>query len=201
MKKIGLIALIEAAFFAAMALVLDLLPSLQLSPSISISFAMVPIFIIAFRWGFKVSFISGFLWGLLQIVTGDAAGSILHPLQGFLEYFVAFAFIGFAGLFYQPIHSAIKEQKKLLLSVWIIVAVFVGSLARYFWHFLAGFIFWGHYAPEGMNAVLFSLVANGTTMLGAFALCSVVLVFLVGTAPRLIRRSDSAYPSANKKAS
>lgn len=63
MKKIGLIALIEAAFFAAMALVLDLLPSLQLSPSISISFAMVPIFIIAFRWGFKVSFISGFLWG------------------------------------------------------------------------------------------------------------------------------------------
>jgi len=72
MKKIKLQALIEAAFFAAFALILDLLPSIQLGPWMSVSCAMLPIFILAFRWGFTVSVISGFIWGLLQVATGDA---------------------------------------------------------------------------------------------------------------------------------
>lgn len=54
MKKMSLVTLIEAAFFAAIALVLDLLPSIKLTPAVSISFAMVPIFIIAFLWASKL---------------------------------------------------------------------------------------------------------------------------------------------------
>src|SRR5690625_998678 len=96
-KTFNLQTLLEIAIFGALAMLLDLIPSINPHPSISISFAMVPIFIIAFRWGVRASFASGFIWGILQIVLGDAW--ILTPLQAFIEYFIAFAFVGFAGLF------------------------------------------------------------------------------------------------------
>ncbi|MFE8699591.1 energy-coupled thiamine transporter ThiT [Cytobacillus sp. FJAT-54145] len=196
MKKIGLLAMIEAAFFAAFALILDLLPSIKLSPAISISIAMVPIFILAFRWGYKVALLSGFLWGLLQVAVGDIY--FLTPIQFAIEYFIAFAFVGFAGLFYKIIHSYLQKGDKKTAMVWIVVATFVGSLARYFWHFVAGFIFWGEYAPEGMSPVLYSLVVNGGTMLGAAILCSIVVVLLISSAPRLLQRKPT-YISINQK--
>ncbi|MED3662974.1 energy-coupled thiamine transporter ThiT [Ureibacillus sp. FSL K6-8385] len=187
MNKIRLQALIEASFFAAFALILDLLPSIKIGPWISISFAMVPIFILAFRWGITVSFISGFIWGLLQLATGDAY--ILTFLQFLIEYFIAFAFIGFAGLMYKPIQRAFfKEQNKVKGIGFAVLAVFIGSVARYFWHFLAGVIFWAEYAPEGMSPILYSFIVNGSTMAGSAILCSIVLILLLSAAPRLIQR-------------
>ncbi|KAB2333252.1 energy-coupled thiamine transporter ThiT [Cytobacillus depressus] len=199
MKKLGLLALIEAAFFAAFAIVLDLLPSIKPIPSVSISFAMVPIFILAFRWGFKVSLLSGFLWGILQIAIGDAW--IVTPVQGFIEYFLAFAFIGFAGLFYNFIQKELRYGDKKKAFGWMIAAVFAGSLARYFWHFIAGMIFFGEYAPKGMSPVLFSFAANGASMLGSWALCSIVVILVLFKAPRLIIRKDDTLLITHHKAS
>lgn len=184
MKKISLTALIEASFFAAFALVLDLLPAINITKFVSISPAMVPIFIIAFRWGFKVSFISGLLWGLLQVVTGDIY--FLHIYQFLIEYFIAFAFIGFAGLFSSVIQKQLGSNKKVTAILWIIVAVIFGSFTRYIWHFLAGIIFWGEYAPKGMSPVWYSLIVNGGAMVGSALLCAIVLALLISTAPRLI---------------
>ncbi|WP_338472780.1 energy-coupled thiamine transporter ThiT [Niallia sp. XMNu-256] len=198
MKKLGLLAMIEAAFFAVFAFILDLLPSIKLSPWISISFAMVPIFILAFRWGVKVSLLSGFLWGLLQVAMGDTY--FLTPMQFIIEYFLAFAFVGLAGLFYKIIQRHFQNGDKKKAIYWIVLATFVGSLARYFWHFVAGVIFWGEYAPEGMSPVFYSLIVNGGTMLGAFILCSVVLVLLLGRAPRIIHRKGSAITTQQKSA-
>lgn len=187
MKKIKLQALIEAAFFAAFALILDLLPSIQLGPWMSVSCAMLPIFILAFRWGFTVSVISGFIWGLLQVATGDAY--ILNIVQFLIEYFVAFAFVGFAGLLYKQIQTAFfAEKKKAKGLILAVLAVFLGSIARYFWHFLAGVVFWAEYAPEGMSPVIYSLVVNGATMIGAAIFCSILIVLLLSAAPRLIQR-------------
>ncbi|GIN61032.1 thiamine transporter [Robertmurraya siralis] len=185
MKKLSLLALIEASFFAAFALILDLLPSIDLGPWISISFAMVPIFILAFRWGLKVSFLAGFIWGLLQFAVGDAY--FLTPIQFLIEYFVAFAFIGFAGFFIKPIQAEFQKGDKKKALSWVVIAIFVGSIARYFWHFLAGIIFWGSYAPEGMSPVIYSLVVNGGAMLGSAILCAIVLLALLSNAPRLIK--------------
>ncbi|MGE6259646.1 energy-coupled thiamine transporter ThiT [Heyndrickxia sporothermodurans] len=188
MKTFRLVVLIEIAICAAFALVLDLLPSIKLSPAISISFAMVPIFVVAFRWGVKASFVSGLLWGILQIVTGDAAGSILTPVQGFIEYFIAFAFIGVAGFFRPLIQSSIHEGNRGKIVFWVVIATFFGSLGRYFWHFIAGFIFWGKYAPKGQSAVLYSFIANGTTMIFTFILCAIILGIIISTSPKLIKK-------------
>ncbi|NBJ71323.1 MULTISPECIES: energy-coupled thiamine transporter ThiT [Clostridia] len=196
MKNIKLLVMIEAAFFAAFAFILDLLPSIKLSPAISISFAMVPIFILAFRRGVAAAVLSGFLWGLLQVMLGDA--TILTPTQFLIEYFIAFAFVGFAGLLYPVIQKNVQNGNKKVALAWIVTATLVGSTARYFWHFLAGVIFWGEYAPKGMSPIVYSFIANGATMLGAFVFCSVVLGVLLASAPRLIQPDEF---TAKRKAS
>lgn len=190
MRNKNLQPMIEAAILAALALIIDILPlSIKLSASISISFAMVPIFIASYRWGVKIGFLSGFLWGLLQIVTGDAY--ILTALQAFIEYFIAFAFIGLAGLFFKPIQHAIRNGNKGKLTFYIVIATLIGSVARYFWHFIAGVIFFGDAAPEGQSAVMYSFIANGITLIGAFLSCAVLLALLSTTAPHLFKNINA----------
>src|SRR5690625_2651322 len=168
-KTFNLQTLLEIAIFGALAMLLDLIPSIKPHPSISISFAMVPVFI----------------WGILQIVLGDAW--ILTPLQAFIEYFIAFAFVGFAGLFMNQIKRNLLENNKAKANFYIIIAVILGSAARYFWHFIAGVVFFSEYAfEEGQGPIIFSLIANGITFIGAAITCSIVLILLISTAPYLI---------------
>src|SRR5690625_3001430 len=184
-KTFNLQTLLEIAIFGALAMLLDLILSIKLLSSISLAFAIVPIFIIAFRWGVRASFASGFIWGILQIVLGDAW--ILTPLQAFIEYFIAFAFVGFAGLFMNQIKRNFLENNKAKANFYIIIAVILGSAPRYFWHFIAGLALFGQYAlEEGEGALIFSLIANGITFIGAAITCSIVLILLISTAPYLI---------------
>ncbi|MDQ0215527.1 thiamine transporter [Oikeobacillus pervagus] len=186
MRNSNLQGMIEAAIFAAFAFVLDLLPSIDITPAISISFAMVPIFIIAFRWGFKMSFFSGLLWGILQLLLGDAW--VVTPIQVIMEYFIAFAFIGFAGLLMPQIQRDLNDNKKGKAFAWMVLATLIGSFARYVWHYIAGVIFFGEYAPEGVSPSWYSLTVNGPAMLLNFLLCAAVLILLVSTAPRLMKK-------------
>ena len=89
MSKTTVRPMIEVALLATIAYILDLVTQpMSLGPWISLSFKMVPIFLLSFRWGVKAGAMGGFIWGLLQVVTGEAAGGWLTPIQGFLEYFV-----------------------------------------------------------------------------------------------------------------
>ena len=188
-KKFKLQTLLEIAIFAGLAMLLDLIPSFKPHPSISISIAMIPIFIIAFRWGFRASLISGFLWGVLQIVTGDAW--ILTPLQAFLEYFLGFAFIGFAGIFARQIQTNLEQKNMSKTRIYIVIAIFVGSIARYFWHALAFIIFFDQYGIEVANGpVIFSATMNGITALGAATLCSIVLILIISKAPQIVTSAN-----------
>jgi thiamine transporter len=59
-------------------------------------------------------------------------------------------------------------------------------ITRWFWHFIAGVIFWGSYAPKGMSPYWYSFVLNGTSALANAILLSIILVVLVKKAPRLL---------------
>jgi thiamine transporter len=196
MKNIRLVVLLEASLMAAFAVILDMLPSIKLSPSISISIAMVPIFLLSYRRGWKAGILAGFVWGLLQIALGDAW--IATPVQMVIEYFIAFAFIGLAGFFSGKIHSSLRSNRRTTAVMWIVAATFLGSLGRYFWHFIAGFVFFAEYAPKGMSPLLFSLAANGITMLGSALLCSIAVLIVINTAPRLIRVRTSPHQNSRK---
>ena len=103
MSKTSIRPMIEVALFATIAYILDLVTQpMSLGPWISLSFKMVPIFLLSFRWGVGAGAMGGLIWGLLQVVTGQAAGGWLTLTQGFLEYFVAFSLIGISGVVKQP---------------------------------------------------------------------------------------------------
>lgn len=199
MKKfLPLQAMLEVAIFAALAMLIDLLPGIKPIPSISISLAMVPIFIVAFRWGVKASFISGFIWGILQIVTGDAW--ILTPLQAFIEYFVAFSFIGFAGLMMGAVQNAVRSQNRPKLITSVLVGALIGSIGRYFWHFIAGVVFFANYAEEaGQTPIYFSFVTNSITMTANFISCSIVIILILMVRPTFLTMNKPV--GANRKVS
>ncbi|MCG1021896.1 energy-coupled thiamine transporter ThiT [Sutcliffiella horikoshii] len=192
MKKNNTLFLVEVAIFSALAYMLDLLSGAlsQVWPQGgSIAISMVPIFIMAFRWGLKGGILSGFVLGLLQIVTGNFYG--VDPVQIFLDYIVAFVVLGFAGVVAKQVVNASKEDNLKKLILFVAVAIFLACLLRFSAHFVAGMIFFGHFAPEGQPVWLYSLIYNGSYMLPSFVVTTVVTVLLIKTVPRIFRFNKS----------
>ena len=183
---------IEVAILTALALLLDIIPFLKFKiwpAGGSISLAMIPVFILAFRWGLKGGLLSGFLWGILQIAVGDAY--ILNFWQGLIEYGLAFTVLGFAGLFSQPVQQAVRNKKAKSTFLYVTLGVLVGGSLRFIGHFLAGFIFFADSAPEGQPAWLYSFIYNCTYMIPAMIICMIVIFFLFNKQPRMLVRTTS----------
>ncbi|MBM7539772.1 energy-coupled thiamine transporter ThiT [Amphibacillus cookii] len=178
--------LIEIAVFTALALALDLLPFLAFKiwpQGGSVSFAMIPIFIVAFRWGLKGGLLAGFLFGLLQIATGTAW--IAHPVQGALDYPVAFTVLGLAGLFAPAVQSALKNDNTKRFIGMVTLGVLVGILLRFVAHYLAGVVFFESLI-DGMNIWVYSLVYNGSYLLPSFFINVLAVSFLFNKRPNLV---------------
>lgn len=177
MSKTNIRPMIEVALFATIAYILDLVTQpMSLGPWISLSFKMVPIFLLSFRWGLKAGAMGGLIWGLLQVVTGQAAGGWLTLTQVFLEYFVAFSLIGISGVVKPALDKAIKQGNRVKSLMVITEGILLGSFARYLIHFIAGVIFWGSYAPKGQSPFLYSFIVNSSSFLGE-TLASLIVFF------------------------
>lgn len=181
---------IEIAILTAFALTLDLIPFLKFKlwpAGGSISLAMIPIFILAFRWGIKGGILSGFLWGILQIAAGEAY--ILYIWQGIIEYGFAFASLGLAGVVAAKVQAAVKEKNARDTLTYITLGILIGGLSRFFLHFLAGTLFFGEMAPEGQPVWLYSLIYNGSYMIPSMIICTVVVFYLFHKQPRTVLTS------------
>lgn len=186
MSSKRILFLIEVSIFTALALVLDILPFLKFkvwAQGGSISFAMIPVFIMAFRWGVKGGLISGFLWGVLQVAVGTAY--ILYPLQGFIDYGLAFTAIGMAGIFANKIRVAVKKEHTALYLSYITLGVFIGSMLRFIAHYFAGVVFFKS-AIEGQPVWLYSFVYNISFMFPSFILCTICVFFLFNKQPKVL---------------
>ncbi len=185
--------LTESAVMLAFAFVLCLFPLASLPYGGTITAcSMLPVIIIAYRYGWKWGLLTGFVFSLLQIVEGGIGtlsaftktpGSFL--LVFFLDYVIAFTVLGLAGLF----RGRIKNQRAELVAGAILVCVL-----RYACHFLSGITVWRDISIPMAGAVPFSLIYNATymlpetiiTVLGAFMIGG-VLDFrreMVGRAPK-----------------
>lgn len=180
--------LVEVAIFSALAFVLDIIPFLSFklwAQGGSVSLAMVPVFIIAFRWGIKGGMASGLLLGAYQILVG---AYIVALLQAFLDYVVAFTVIGLAGVVAKPLYNAVSSNNKGQIVLWIMIGCFIGSLLRFFSHFVGGIIFFGYLAPPNQPVWIYSLIYNGGYMLPAFILSTVIISLLFVKRPKLLLR-------------
>ena len=137
MTSVKLRVWIEGAIVAALAIVLSMIPT-TIGTSFTISLGMIPLSIYAIRRGLATGLFSGLVWGLLHFVTGDVW--FLSVSRVIIEYVIAFTFAGFAGIFTSRIQKNMHNGQKGTLSL-MVGAVFIGTLARFFRHFVAGFIF------------------------------------------------------------
>lgn len=177
----------EMAIFIAIALVLDILAGIigNFLPLFkyggSISPAMLPIFLLAYRHGLKKGLISGFLFGVLQALFAEAFGYGVFGLimeEGWykfilmflLDYIVPFTALGFAAVFKNALHEKIP----------FVLGIALGSFLRYLSHGFSGVLVWSYYAEQlGLNKWLYSFVLyNLPYMAASFALCVIVGLLL-----------------------
>jgi thiamine transporter len=121
--------------------------------------AMVPIFFVAIRRGTRIGLIAGVAFGLVVLVEEPF---IYHPVQVLLDYPFAFGALGLAGFF-----------RKVPL-----IGVAVGIAGRFICHFVSGVVFFGTYAPAGMNPALYSALYNAYYLVPEFIISSIVVFLL-----------------------
>lgn len=183
MNKKRLLMMMEIAIFASIGLVLDQLSFKIVPQGGSISLVMLPIVIMALRWGIVGGLTTGLLVGLLQMMFG---AYILHWLQAILDYVVAFTVVGLAAFFKQPIQAALNIQAHNKLWWYVLLATLLGGMLRFIAHLLAGVIFFKEYAGD-QNVWLYSIIYNTTYMIPAIIITAVAALLLMNASPKLIK--------------
>ena len=187
MNKTRLLMMVEIAIFAAIGLVLDQFSFKMWAQGGSISFVMLPIIIMAIRWGITAGLTTGFLIGVLQMMFG---AYILHWMQAILDYGIAFTVVGLAAIVRKPLLEATKTLDKGKMIFYIIMGTLLGGTLRFIAHLLAGVVFFGDSAGE-KNVWIFSIIYNGSYMLPATIITAIVAVLLFTSAPRLLQTAKN----------
>ncbi len=151
--------LVETGMLVGLALALNMIKIFEMPQGGSVSLEMIPIFILAIRWGTGTGLVGGLLFGLGQLLLG---AKIYYPMQAVLDYPVAFTLLGLAGLWRRNFYLGIT----------------VATLARGLAHVLSGVIFFAEYTPAGQNVWVYSLVYNGSYLIPELLLSLAVMVFL-----------------------
>jgi thiamine transporter len=153
--------LAELTIFVALTIVLrDVLPPLFRMPqggSVTIA-GLVPIIWFSLRRGLKYGVLAGTIYGIINAFLPGAY--VIHPIQGLLDYPMAFGALGLAGAF-----------KKIPL-----LGVAVGIIGRFLCSFAAGVIFFTFLSIDGITA---SAVYNGIYLIPEFAITATVIYLLL----------------------
>lgn len=179
----------EIAILVGVAVVLDIVFGF-LSKGIfpwggSISPAMLPIFIISYRYGVKTGMFSGFIFAIIQLITtGMFSASVIAAIPDstifkyrwlnllmvyLLDYILPFTLLGLAGLFKEGL-TKVKP---------FVIGMTIASAVRYLFHGLSGVLIWASYTEwfnEEFNAnvspfVYSFIVYNLPYMLASLLFC------------------------------
>ncbi|MEK4246860.1 energy-coupled thiamine transporter ThiT [Psychrobacillus sp. FSL K6-2684] len=188
MRNQRVVLLVEIAIFAALGYIMDLI-GFGMPQGGSVTFVLVPIILIAFRRGIVAGVVTGFLIGLLQVVTGRFYPAPLSfeivVIQVGIDYFIAFMVAGMAGLLRPAYMKAFENQNKKKMAIAIVIGALIASFLRYLAHVLSGILFFGEFA-EGENVILYSLIYNSTYMIPVFLFAAFICAILFVKAPRLL---------------
>ncbi|GMA53277.1 hypothetical protein GCM10025857_46340 [Alicyclobacillus contaminans] len=129
---------VEGTIIAALSILLSFLPT-GMGTTFTVSLGQIPMIVYALRRGTKPALFAGIIWGFLHFPLGQVI--YLSIAQVLIEYIVAYPFAGLAGLFAARLHRALDRKNDGQARVAIVSACLVGTFARFFWHFVAGYIF------------------------------------------------------------
>ena len=159
-EKMDTSVLINSALLLALAVVLEQLRIFHMPQGGSITAgAMVPLLLIACRFGVGTGVLAGFAYGMINMLQNPF---VLHPVQVLFDYPLPFMAMGLAGISRQHIYWGTG----------------LAFLARFICHFISGVVFFGSYAPEGMSPMWYSLVFNITYLVPEMLICCLILKVL-----------------------
>ena len=163
-------ALTEGAILVGLGFVLSFIKLYQLPNGGSLTPAMFPILLYGLRWGLAKGLGAGFVFGLMQLLFDGAYAWGWQSMV--LDYLLAFAPLGLSGLFRGK-------------SWGIFPGTILGSLGRFAIHYYSGVTIYRIIEPTELpgigtfdNAVLYSLVYNGSYMLPNMVLALLLAVLL-----------------------
>ena len=161
------VAMVEGAVAAALGAILSIIILYRMPQGGSVTLAaVVPIWVVALRRGPIVGAMAGAALGILNFLQNPQA---IHPIQPIVDYPLAFAFLGLAGLS--------RENP--------IIGAIAAIIAKFTCHVFSGVVFFGSFVPQGQNPLHYSLVYNMTTILPDLAVALVVFTVLRRRAPQL----------------
>ena len=149
-----------AGICVAMSFVLSYIKLFSAPQGGSVTLAsMLPIMLYAYLYGTKRGLLVGLVYGLLQFIQKP---EISHWAQVVLDYPVAFAVIGLAGI-----------SKHIPAGIFKLpIGTVIGGVARWIVHTVSGFLFFSEILNG--NALTFSIVYNGWYMLFDTLICFVL---------------------------
>ncbi|MGZ4850066.1 MAG: energy-coupled thiamine transporter ThiT [Candidatus Bathyarchaeia archaeon] len=153
--------LAEIAIFVSLATALSFIIIIQLPEGGAVTLgSMVPILWLSLRRGPKIGLLAGVVYGLVQLAVMP---QIYFLPQVLLDYPLAFGCLGLAGFF----------QKR-----WALAGVVVAITGRFIMHLISGALYFGSFAPAGMNPWVYSVLYNGSYLLPELII-SLFLIFLI----------------------
>ncbi|MCM1111626.1 MAG: energy-coupled thiamine transporter ThiT [Muribaculum sp.] len=152
--------LVFSAIAMAIAMVTSMIKLVDMPLGGSVTLlSMLFIVLIGYWYGPVAGITTGMAYGLLQFVLEPVFYTIPQMLT---DYPLAFGALGLSGLF---------RNKKFGLQIGYAAGVF----GRFVFTFLSGVLFFASYAPEDMHPILYSLIYNGSYLLGEAVLTLIVI--------------------------
>ena len=175
-------ALTEGAIMVSLAFVLSFVKLYELPNGGSLTPAMFPILLYALRFGLGRGLLAGFVFGALQLIFDGAYAWGWQSM--ILDYLLAFAPLGLAGLFRG--------------KAWgIFPGTVIGCLARFAVHYVSGVTIYRIIEPTAVpglgtydNASLYSLVYNGSYMIPNMLLAMLLAAVLYVPMKRYFAGND-----------
>lgn len=170
--------LVECAVLIALGTILSFVRIIDLPYGGSVTIAsMLPVMIIAYRHGIGYGLVSAAVYGGIQQLLGLKVLGWVSTWQSvlaviFLDYIVAFAVIGFGGIF----RRKLKGNQALELCLGALVV----CILRYICHVVSGATVWAGLSIPTGGAIIYSLAYNATYMVPE-TIVMVTAAYFIGT--------------------
>lgn len=155
-KKVVMIGM-----FSAISYILSMIEFIKYPQGGGISlFSMLPTMLLSVLFGNTVGITGGLIYGVLKLLKGVY---IIHPAQFLLDYILPTMLLGLAGSFGK------EKKSKVILGCLFAVVLSVSM------NIISGCVFFGDYAPEGMNVFVYSFLYNVSSQ-GVEGLLSALII-------------------------
>ncbi|AEB75279.1 energy-coupled thiamine transporter ThiT [Clostridium botulinum] len=156
--------MVIVSMFSGLSFILYMIPFVKYPQGGGITlFSMLPTMLLAILYGNAAGLTGGAIFGLLKLING---ATVVHPAQFLLDYILSTMALGLAGSF--------GSDKKYKIAMGGLLAVILSVLVN----IISGAVYFGQYAPKGMNVWLYSTIYNGSSA-GVEGILSVVLLVIL----------------------